>query len=211
MSVTIEDKIELFSKLIFGNIEAKSSQKKQKLAETQEKELEVFGLQIEKRKKEIMDHTLARADREKIKLTAQARNKQQHMLVNQKQQAMQKVMEKLREFAGAFTNSEEYKVYLENNFLSAIKALNKSNQITFYAMEKDSQLCTQILQKELTQTDKKIKYELKKVPHNIIGGIIAEDTENLLQLDLTLKALIDEHKDEIGAAITRRFNEVSSL
>jgi V/A-type H+/Na+-transporting ATPase subunit E len=211
MSVTIEDKIELFSKLIFGNIEEKSSEKRQRLAETHRKELETLKLDMEKRKKELMETATVKAEREKIKLIAQAKNQQQQMLVQQKQRAMQSIMKKLQELAADFTNTQDYKVYMEKNVESLIKTLDRSKQITFYVMEKDQQLTEGIVVEKLKKANKQVRFEIKKVSNNIIGGIIAEDMEELLQLDLTIIALIDENRDTVGAAITRRFNEVSSL
>jgi V/A-type H+/Na+-transporting ATPase subunit E len=211
MSVTIEDKIELFSKLIFGNIEEKSSEKRQRLAETHRKELETLKLDMEKRKKELMETATVKAEREKIKLIAQAKNQQQQMLVQQKQRAMQSIMKKLQELAADFTNTQDYKVYMEKNVESLIKTLDRSKQITFYVMEKDQQLTEGIVVEKLNKANRQVRFEIKKVSNNIIGGIIAEDMEELLQLDLTIIALIDENRDTVGAAITRRFNEVSSL
>jgi V/A-type H+-transporting ATPase subunit E len=211
MSVTIEDKIELFSKVIFGNIEAQSSQKRQSLTETHKKELEALAEEAEKRKKELMEAAVAKAEREKTKLIAQANNQQQHTLIELKQQTIQKIMGRLQDLAGAFTEHQDYKDFMKKNIESTMMTLEKSEHITFYCMEKDIELLRQILEERLMHADKLVGHDIKKVAHNIIGGIIAEDTENLLQLDLTLKALIEEHKDTVGAAITRKFNEVSSL
>ncbi|MDF2840431.1 MAG: hypothetical protein K0Q99_1203 [Clostridia bacterium] len=211
MSVTIEDKIEIFSKLIFGNIEEQSSEKRQKLAETHKNELEKLKLEMEKRKKELMEIAIAKAEKEKIKLIAQAKNQQQQMQVYQKQQAIQKIMKRLQDLAAAFTDTHEYKTYLENNMESIMKAFYQSKQIIFYVMEKDIPLAEQIISDKLSKANKQIEFEIKKASTNIIGGMIAEDKKELLQLDLTIKALIEEKKDIVGAAITRRYNEVSSL
>jgi V/A-type H+-transporting ATPase subunit E len=211
MSITIDDKIERFSKLIFGNIEAHSSDKRQTLEETHNKELEALKAEIEKRKKELIDSAITRAERERVKLLAQARNQQQQLLVQQKQQMIQRVMNRIQELALAYTDTEAYRKYLEKNISLAISALDKSKHITFYAVEKDLQLCSQVLDKIIKASSQNIKFDVKKAANNIIGGIIAEDTVDLLQLDLTLKTAIDEFKDKVGAAITRRYNEVSSL
>jgi V/A-type H+-transporting ATPase subunit E len=211
MSVTIEDKIELFSKVIFGNIEAQSSQKRQSIAETQDRELEKYEIEMRKKKKELMETAIAKAEREKTKLIAQAKNQQQHMLVDQKQRTMQKIMERLQALAIEYTSTIEYNEYMKKNIETALKTLDNSKQVTFYVMEKDLQLCANLLEKLIINAGKQVRYEIEKVAHNIIGGVIAEDMEELLELDLTLKALLEEHKDMVGAVVTRRFNEVSSL
>jgi V/A-type H+/Na+-transporting ATPase subunit E len=210
MSVTIEDKIELFSKVIYGSIEEESSKKRERLADAHKKELDEICKEIEERKVEIVEAAIAKAEREKVKLIAKANNQHQHILLDKNQQAIQKVMERLQEFARAFTETQDYKGYMKRNIESIIMTLDKSKQITFYCMEKDLQLVGQILE-ELIDADNQIKYEIKKTTYNIIGGIIAEDMINLMQLDLTLKTLLDEYKDTVGAAITDKFDEVSNL
>jgi V/A-type H+/Na+-transporting ATPase subunit E len=210
MSVTIEDKIELFSKVIYGSIEEQSSKKRESLTDAHKKELDEICKEIEERKVEIVEAAIAKAEREKVKLIAKANNQHQHILLDKNQQAIQKVMERLQEFARAFTETQDYKGYMKRNIESIIMTLDKSKQITFYCMEKDLQLVGQILE-ELIDADNQIKYEIKKTTYNIIGGIIAEDMINLMQLDLTLKTLLDEYKDTVGAAITDKFDEVSNL
>ncbi|MDF2591715.1 MAG: hypothetical protein K0S75_1181 [Clostridia bacterium] len=210
MSVTIEDKVELFSKVIFGRIEEQSSQERERLGEAYKKELEELSKEIEKRKVELMEAAIAKAERERVKLIAKANNQQQHILLNKKQQAIQNVMERMQGLAKDFTNTQDYKEYMQKSIESIIAALDKSRQITFYVMEKDIQFVGQILEQKLIHTDNKFKYDVKKTTYNIIGGIIAEDMVNLMQLDLTLKALIDEYKETVGAAITHKFDEVSS-
>jgi V/A-type H+/Na+-transporting ATPase subunit E len=210
MSVTIEDKIELFSKVIYGSIEEESSKKRERLADAHKKELDEICKEIEERKVEIVEAAIAKAEREKVKLIAKANNQHQHILLDKNQQAIQKVMERLQEFARAFTETQDYKGYMKRNIESIIMTLDKSKQITFYCMEKDLQLVGQILE-ELIDANNQIKYEIKKTTYNIIGGIIAEDMVNLMQLDLTLKTLLDEYKDPVGAAITDKFDEVSNL
>jgi V/A-type H+/Na+-transporting ATPase subunit E len=210
MSVTIEDKIELFSKVIYGSIEEQSSKKRESLTDAHKKELDEICKEIEERKAEIIEAAIAKAEREKVKLIAKANNQHQHILLDKNQQAIQNVMERLQEFASAFTETQDYKGYMKRNIESIIMTLDKSKQITFYCMEKDLQLVGQILE-ELIDADNQIKYEIKKTTYNIIGGIIAEDMINLMQLDLTLKTLLDEYKDTVGAAITDKFDEVSNL
>jgi V/A-type H+/Na+-transporting ATPase subunit E len=211
MSVTIEDKVELFSKIIFGSIEEMSSQKKERLGEAHKKELEELSKDVEKRKEEFVQAAIKRAERERVKLIAKTTNEQQHVLLNKKQQAIQTVMGRLQEYARNFTDTEDYKDYMKKSIESIITTLDKSKQITFYVMEKDFQLVGHILEQKLVNTDNQIKYDIKKTTNNIIGGIIAEDMLNPMQLDLTLTALIDEYKETVGAAITHKFDEVSSL
>ena len=211
MTITIQDKIQQFSKRIFGSIEAQSELKKQALIEKYKVEIEKHTAEIAARKKEILDSAVTRAERERVRIIAQERNDESHMLMSIKQRVLQETLEKMRGYAREFTDSPEYRSYMKSNMLNMLQSLKESRKINIYAMEKDMELCRQLLQQEGQDYLKNGNCEILKALRDIVGGFIAEDTENLIQLDFTLVALIDENKDTVGAAITRKFNEVSSL
>jgi|GEM_PF-5742674 len=211
MTITIQDKIQQFSKRIFGNIEAQSEMRKQELTERYRAEIEKHAAEIAARKKDILDSALMKAERERVRIIAQERNDENHMLMNIKQRILQETLEKLRGYAAEFADSLEYSSYMKSNMMEMLQSLKESQKINVYAMEKDLELCRQLLEQVGQQHLKNASCEILKSTQDIIGGFIAEDIENLIQLDFTLKALIDENKDTVGAAITRKFNEVSSL
>lgn len=211
MTVTIEDKIELFSKLIFGNIENESSEKKQKVKEEHQKELIKLSQEVEERKRELKAAAIEKAEKERAKLLAHSKTNQQHLLVDKKQQFLEQIMGRLQQMAADFTVTEEYKTFFERSIDAALRELMESRHVVFYTQIKDIELCRQLLQQRLKNSDHKMEFEVQAAPKDIIGGLIAVDTESLLQLEMNLKALLDENKDTIGAAITRKFNEVSSL
>lgn len=203
MTVTIEDKIELFRKMIYGNIEAQSSQRRQVLTEAHEKELQQFEAEVEKKKGELQAAASAKAERERTKLLAQAANHQHQMLIAQQHEIFEKVMKRMQEKATAFASTEPYIAYLQKNIQLAQRAMGGASKLTYYVLEKDMEFFHAQMQEHK-------EVEIKPGPGNMIGGFIVEDRENLLQMDLTLKSLLEENKEGIGAEITRRFNEVST-
>lgn len=211
MTVTIEDKIEMFSKLIYGNIEAQSSDTRMKLNETYKQELEKLRADVQKKKEEVMELAASKADRERKKLLAQTKNQQQHNLVELQQRAVQKVMQGLVERVTAFVDTPEYQAYFERNVASAFEALRESKHIDLYVAQKDLDFCRQLAEKENSKARIQKTFDIKPAAKGIIGGLVAEDNDNQLQLDLTLRSIIEEKRDLIGTEITRKFNEVNNL
>lgn len=211
MSITIQDKIQQFSKRIFANIEAQSEVRKQELTKQYKTEIEMRTSEVAAKKKEILDSAMAKAERERVRIIAQAQSNENHMLTTKKQQFLQEVIKKLYGHAVAFANSEEYHSYMTANIRTVLQSLSKSHKISIYVMEKDMALCSEILEREGKDLMSNSSCQVLKATRDIIGGLIAEDIDNLIQLDFTLRALIDDNKDLVGAAITRKFNEVSSL
>ncbi len=211
MTVTIEDKIEMFSKLIYGNIEAQSSDKRQKLTETYNQELEKLKTDVQKKKEEMLELASAKAERERKKLLAQTKNQQQHKLVELQQQSVQTVMQGLIQRVTAFVDTPEYQAYFQRNVSAAFEALSGSKHIDLYVAEKDLSLCRTLAEQENSRAGIQKTLDIKPAAKGIIGGLIAEDSDNQLQLDLTLRSIIEEKRDLIGTEITRKFNEVNNL
>lgn len=211
MSITIHDKIEQFGNRINGGIDEQFEQKREELIEKYKIELEKHKEQIDAQKKEMLDASVSRAERERVKLLAKAQNQEQHALLNQKQEFLQQIMKRLYDLASEFTNTSDYQSYMAKNIIKAAGAFKDSHNLTIYVMNKDVELCRRIIEGDAKAAFGDKKYEVSPSAFNIIGGLIAEDMKNSVQLDFTLKALIEENRDIIGAAITRRFNEVSSL
>jgi vacuolar-type H+-ATPase subunit E/Vma4 len=51
---------------------------------------------------------------------------------------------------------------------------------------------------------------LKEAGQNIIGGFYAEDDKREMQVDYTLKSLIEENRELIGSSVSRRLDEVQN-
>lgn len=208
MAVTLEDKIQLFGKMIIGNIEAESEDMRHKLEGQHQTELDKLKEEIAQKRAELISAAEARGERERKRIISQVRNEEQHRLVAMKQEALQTIMKSLREKAESFTATADYRGYMEKSINSVIRGLVEAKHITIYVAEKDMELCKELMNSQ-QNSSAELKYDIKQASQNIIGGLIAEDNENQLQIESTLKALIEENRDIVGAAITRRFNEVS--
>lgn len=210
MSVTIEDKIELFSKLIFEKIETNSSEKRQNLIEKYEEELSKLEKEIERRKTELLKAAALKAEREKMKLFAQLKGQEQRKLITSKQKLIDRVMDMLYSYAKKLSSTEDYKKVLDKALDNLSKNLNGSQLIHFYILQNENDIFLQALQDNISKFGRDFKYVVEAAPGDILGGFIAEDREKLLQIDFSLRSIIEEYRDNVGAAITRRFEEVSS-
>jgi V/A-type H+-transporting ATPase subunit E len=211
MTVKIEDKIEMFSKLIYGNIDTQFWDDKQKLTENYKQKLDELKAEVQHKRDELMNLATARAESERKKLLAQVRNQQQHMQVALQQKFVEAVIAELYKQMTAYTETPAYKAYLERNVAAAFEALKNSKRIDLYAAEKDLPLCRQLAQREMSNAGPSKNIDVKLISKDIIGGLVAEDSDNQLELDLTLRSILHEKREMIGTEITRKFNEVNSL
>lgn len=211
MPVTIEDKIELFSKMIFGNIEAQSSDKRQSLQEKYQLELMKLEQDIHAKKQELINSAEVKAERERTRLLAQVKTQEQRRSIETKQKLINRIMTILYGYAAKLGTTEDYKAILGKDIDNVIEGFGNSRLIHFYVLPNEIEMFKQVLQEKISRFDPEFKYVIEAAPLNILGGLIAKDKEHLLEIDLTLKTLVEEHRDTVGAAITRKYNEVSSI
>ncbi len=210
MSVTIEDKIGLFNKMIFGKIETHSSERRQDLIGKYNEELLKLEKEIEEKRVELLKAADLKAERERMKLLAQLKSQEQRKLVASKQKFIDKAMALLYNYAEKLTTTEDYKEVLSKALDNVSKDFNGAKLIHFYVLKKENDIFLQVLQDNIEKFGHDFKYVIEVAPINILGGFIAEDREKLLQIDLSLRTMVEEYRDTVGAAITRKFEEVSS-
>jgi vacuolar-type H+-ATPase subunit E/Vma4 len=61
---------------------------------------------------------------------------------------------------------------------------------------------------QITMVGLKGRCVLQEAGQNIIGGFYAEDDKGEMQVDHTLKSLIEENRELIGSNISRRLDDV---
>lgn len=211
MSVTIEDKVELFSKIIFSNIEANSSERRQALEKKYNAELAELEKEVELKKADMMKAASAKAMRECERLQAQIKSQEQRKLVESKQKFVDRVMTMLYGYASGLAASKDYEAVLCKAIDNVSKGFKDSRLIHFYVLPNEFDIIERLLQENKGKFNPEFKYVIEAAPLNVLGGLIAKDKENLLEIDLTLRSMVEEHRDIVGAAITRKFNEVSSI
>lgn len=211
MPVTIEDKIELFSKMIFGSIEAESSDRRQKLEKKYQAELIQLEKDIQDKRTELINAANTKADRERIRLLAQVKTQEQQRSIEVKQKMINRIMTILYGYSAKLSNTEDYKAILSKAVDNVSEGFSQARLIHFHVLPNEIDVLKQVLQEKSSRFAPEFKYIIEAAPLNILGGFIAEDKEKLLEIDLTLKTLVEEYRDTVGAAITRKFNEVSSI
>ncbi|MDF2521476.1 MAG: H+transporting two-sector ATPase subunit [Clostridia bacterium] len=211
MSVTIEDKVELFSKIIFSNIEANSSERRQALEEKYKAELAELEKEVELKKTDMMKAASAKAMRECERLQAQIKSQEQRKLVESKQKFVDQVMTMLYGYAARLAASKDYEAVLSKAIDNVSEGFKDSRLIHFYVLPNEFDIIERLLQENKRKFNPEFKYVIEAAPLNVLGGLIAKDKENLLEIDLTLKSMVEEHRATVGAVIIRKFNEVSSV
>jgi V/A-type H+-transporting ATPase subunit E len=196
--VTIEQKIILFSRLIYQLMNSNFKEVLQNLESEQEKRFEDNKHDIDLQVKKIISNAHKKRDLEvsKVQGTFKINEKREHML--EKEKFFDKFMVKLDAYIEKFVNGESYKDYL----LKLINGIglkdSEIKSLSLYLTKDDYSKYSDLLSKEIKNLGyKEDNYKIDISNYNIIGGIVIEDNINKFKVDLSIKSLLEDNKDYI--------------
>ncbi|HQE65735.1 MAG TPA: V-type ATP synthase subunit E family protein [Bacillota bacterium] len=208
MSVSVEDKIELFRNIIFKDIEESAYDRRHKAAEGFNKNKDRLLQEVEIRKNQIMQEAEKKAEKEKQQLIAKTKSQGQHRLLEKRQQFINEVTEMLIRKADSFVSEEGYKEYLTASLKKAAVVFENAASVQFAFTKRDLRTLKEFIEQEIASGVLKDRCQFKESEKNIIGGFYAEDEKREIQVDYTLRSLIEENRELIGSNISRRLDEV---
>ena len=208
MSVSVEDKIELFRNIIFKDIEETAYDIRHKAAEGFNQNKDRLLQEVEIRKNQIMQEAEKKAEKEKQQLIAKTKSQGQHRLLEKRQQSINEITEMLIRKADSFVSEEGYKEYLAASLKKAAVDFENAASVQFAFTKRDLRTLKGFIEQEIASGELKDRCQLRESEKNIIGSFYAEDEKREIQADYTLRSLIEENRELIGSSISRRLDEV---
>jgi vacuolar-type H+-ATPase subunit E/Vma4 len=206
MAVSIENKIELFRKIIFSDIENNSSNKKQKLLECFEAEKVRLRKDTEQKKQKIINEEVSKAEKDKKQILAKANAEQYHIVLLKNQEFTEEMIRLVKKEASKYIRSEEYKDYIRDNLIKAEKLMEQSKFAYYYFTKTDMETLGSFINSSIASIRGEGTYTVKEAEPGIIGGFLMEDEDKLIQVNYTLQSLIEENRELIGSNISRRLH-----
>ncbi|HOM43576.1 MAG TPA: V-type ATP synthase subunit E family protein, partial [Bacillota bacterium] len=105
-------------------------------------------------------------------------------------------------------SEEGYKEYLAASLKKAAVVFENAASVQFAFTKRDLRTLKEFIEQEIASGVLKDRCQFKESEKNIIGGFYAEDEKREIQVDYTLRSLIEENRELIGSNISRRLDEV---
>lgn len=210
MTVSVEDKIELFRNIIFKNIEDSDSVKKLRGKESFEQEKSKLLKEVEAKKNQIIEEAMKKAEKEKQQLIAKAKSQAYRQMLEKRQQFIQEITGILFQKAKSFISEEGYKEYLSKNLEKTAAAFYDSASVQLYFTKRDLEVLGKFINQRVSSGELKGRFLLKETGDSILGGFYGLDDKQEIQVDYTLKSLLEENREMIGSSISHRLDEVQS-
>lgn len=191
--ITIEEKLKLFTKIIYDKVEKQNQSTIEKFNNEFGSLLSQKRQEFEKQAEDIKNESEKNIQKEKVQIISKARIEEKRIILENRKEMFDELVNSLLEYCRAFVDTEEYKVLFLSDFKRASGEMEYSNSIEIITTSKDYSR----FKKDIDEVfkGKNISYTQDD---DIIGGFILVDTEKSIRMDMSMPDRILSSKEYIG-------------
>jgi len=196
---TIEDKINLFSKILYEKVNEEKEERLKVFNQEAQKKLAEQRQKINESRKNLRIEFEKRYNIKANEIIAKEKLNKQRAILNVKDELIKDVLLQVRSKLTKFADSEGYREYLLSSFMKVMDNLEEGN----YYLD--------ITHKDYEKFEKDIKliigkYENKKMEIRIsesdmIGGVIIKDFQSTFKVDSSLYCKLEDSQEFAGIKV----------
>jgi len=202
LATTIEEKLKLFTKIIYDKIEEEKQVELESLEQERAIKLEELRKSLDKSREEELKEFRKRTKIMAKDLLAEEKAQQKQKEIALYQDMIREVEEGIKQRIIDFVKTEEYKEILINTAKSALKKLAQG-AYTIYFKSNDFQVVKEPLAKYCKEIG--LNVQLQETEVDIMGGFIIDDSNRKFRIDHTLESKFLDLKDYVGTKIHENF------
>ena len=206
--ITVEDKLEIFNKLVYKAEEEKCIREMEALEKRIETTLEEKKLELEKKAEAFIKRKNILANIQKNEMISQANENKKTNVLKTRESFLNDLMKSLEIKTKQFVQSNDYKPYLIKKISKVLNGLEE-DKVILLLNEEDIGLIQESIPILQEQFKKSISIEASK--KNVIGGFMILDGDKTYNLDYSFKTIIEENRYEIGKTLFNMLENVGEL
>jgi len=196
---TIEDKISLFSKIIYDKVNEEKERRLEAFNEEAEKKVNIEKEKIEELRRNLKSDVVKKFNIKANEIVAKERlNKQREMLFL-KEKLIVEALENVREKLVEFVSFPEYKSYFLRVLENTLKEIDSGKYYIIVLKVDYEKFQSEIGVILNSYSDRNA--EIKISEEDFIGGIILKDFEGKFKIDNGLYSKLEESKEIIGVRV----------
>lgn len=199
---TIEDKIKLFSKIVYEKAQEEEQSKLEEFEKEKEKTLEKEKIKLEEKKSSAMEETRKKAALKVNEIIAAVKVQSQNEVLEAKRNMIDEIMKELNDKLENFTLSEDYHDFLIKQAMSSTSDLEEGSFI-LELTHRDFEKYGDEIKEKVSVSDNK-NFEIEESDEEMIGGLILESTSHKFRINNSLAARLMEYKEKVGIEIIER-------
>lgn len=193
--ITIEDKLDIFYKIVLEKEKEESLKVLDEIEEKNKATLAKHRERLFKVKDDIIEKSIKNGEVKKDELISQEIVEARKRIFTKKEGLLDDLILSLEKKAKDFVNSEEYSQYLLDGIGRVLKDI-EDKYIIIYLKNEDRLRLSGSIAKIGIEIGKKISFE--NATEDIIGGFIVSDIDKKYLIDESFKGKIEENKYLIG-------------
>jgi len=193
--ITVEEKLEIFHKIVFREEEAKYQKLLDELEEKNKQLLEEKKAEMELQREEIVRKKVAQGKIERNEANARAKEDIKTQLLQKRADLQKDLLQRVIDKAKEFVETKEYNDYLCRKLDKYLMSLEEKDMI-LYLRDKDVDAAKSCLENLSYYTKKTFKIETLEEKH--IAGFIISDLNKTYNIDHTIRTLVEENEYLIG-------------
>ncbi|MGM0395967.1 MAG: V-type ATP synthase subunit E [Bacillota bacterium] len=206
--ITVEDKLEIFYKIVYKDEEEKYLKALKELEENNQQLLENKKEEMKRQREEIIRRKVTQAKVERNELKSEGLEETKARLRQKRKQIEMDLVSSIVDRAKEFAKSKEYGEYLCRN-LDKYLVEFEEDEVVLMLREEDRLISESCLMKLKKKTGK--TFIVEPLPEEKIGGFMISNKERTFNIDHTLRTLIQEKEYMIGKKLNQALGEVGEV
>lgn len=202
--ITLEDKLDIFYKIVLKDEEGKCKETLEQLEEKNKSIIKEKKENLEIKKKDIINRKIQLAETERNEMLSRFKQDNKEKLLSKRQEILKSLISSLEERERQFTSSKEYRDYFITYLDKTLDEMEE-NEIILGIRKADGDNFNEEI---LSLGNKKgINIVIDTIKEDIIGGFVISDKDRTYSLDYSFKTIIEENKYLIGKTLYTLINE----
>ncbi|WP_353094929.1 V-type ATP synthase subunit E [Tissierella praeacuta] len=209
--ITLDDKLDIFYKVIFKEEEEKCKKTLEELEAKNNSILEEKKIELEKKRDEIINRKRMLAETQKNEMVSKATQENREKILVKREEVLKDLISSLEDKARKFVLSNDYNDY-NDYILSKITDIIKEvpeKEIIINVIEADKERFQDSIIKIGKENNKNISLGITS--SDIIGGFTLSDKDRNYNLDNSFKTIIEENKYLIGKKLYSSLEKTGGL
>jgi vacuolar-type H+-ATPase subunit E/Vma4 len=193
--ITIDDKLDIFYKLVYKDEEEKCKRFLEEQEERNKKILEEKTSSLMEAKENLLERKRNLAEIQKNQMISKAIEKNRERILSKREELLEDLMQTLEEKAKEFTKTNDYENYVLSKIQKLINEVEEHSIIIGLTKIDLERLKNSII-KIGEESNKEISFSV--ITKDLIGGFILSDKNRTYNLDNSFKIIIFSNRYEIG-------------
>lgn len=196
---TIEDKISLFSKIIYDKVNEEKEAKLREFNEESERLVNEEKARIEELRKNLKREVIKKSNIKANELVAKEKLNKQREVLALKDNLVQATLDEVSKNLLSYVETKEYRNFFIKSLEKTLNEVEDGNYYVVIMKQDEDRFENDIDEIRRKNPNKKITIELSS--EDFIGGIILRDIEGTFKVDNTLKSKLYGSREAIGIKV----------